>query len=926
MFSSLFNPSDRSRNPLLPVDPIKESDTPMPETPLDEEPVNEEPRPITDETDVNHQDTLTGLPSRVILGSEEDDFLFGFEGNDTLLGLGGNDVLLGGAGDNVISGGSGDDILRGGAGNDSLVGGSGDNILGGDGGRNRLRGGAGNTIFLLQPQRQLRLNLTSLVPQFADFEPQRFPLNNLNQLFNNPDAFESDQPDLVDERNRLIEAALEDHLELDEEAPERDVIIEDFDPSQDRLGLMGSLQFEDLEIRSEEGDQPTVEIRVRDTGEVLARLLSEDPQLAAQISEETVVRLDEVQFTQERLQQDEAGDLVKEVTLERNRSSGSTIAVAVTSRVENGEDNGDNEEPERVWVLFGPTEREKTVQIAVDESLAERASEVTLQLETPLGGASLGPQAQAVLELFQPEPVEPEPMIVNLQRVRPLRASEEDPIEAFEVTLVRSGDVTEAAAVTLDLSDGMAQVSESLQSLRAEFEANRATTTVRIPLAEEAADLERLRFSLADPSAGLSLGGDRESFFDLMPSPMEPAFLSFAESIFQVEEDGTPIMDVVLVRAGNLEQASRATIAVSEGTLALPDSFDERLIPVSFEPGEQQKTITITGVQQSNLEAPGTVNLSLSNPSQGTELIRPRTAILEVFPVEPPPPDIPEPLPPDPPEPGSPGEIVFTSANYFVEEDGNEFAEISLQRLNGSQGEVGVTVIPFSQTAVAPGDFDDTPIPVTFADGQITQVVRLPIVDDSLIEPPETLGLVLANPTNGASLGARGSATLTIAPSNVPALFSFEGVGHLNPVRDFYGAQGVQFSENALALLSATGLRDMGVREGFGGNFETAPSGETAVSYNQGDRLWFTVQEGFAGQVSFAYASPFREHQVTVFSGPDGSGQVLAQLSLAETPQGDFPRAYDVFETVTLPFSGVARSVAIGSAANKILLDDIVVG
>lgn len=105
------------------------------------------------------------------------------------------------------------------------------------------------------------------------------------------------------------------------------------------------------------------------------------------------------------------------------------------------------------------------------------------------------------------------------------------------------------------------------------------------------------------------------------------------------------MIEVVLVRAGNLEQASRATIAVSEGTLALPDSFDERLIPVSFEPGEQQKTITISGVQQADLEAPGTVNLSLSNPSEGTELIRPRTAILEVFPLEPLPPDIPAPYP-----------------------------------------------------------------------------------------------------------------------------------------------------------------------------------------------------------------------------------------------------------------------------------------
>lgn len=942
MISSLFNRSDPSDSrdltvapvvepvdPIVePVDPTEESDTLMPDPTPDPRPSDDLPIEV-DEDLIRGDDTLTGTSAVVVIGTDEDNFIFGFEEDDTLLGLGGNDVILGRDGDNVISGGSGDDVLRGGLGRDSLVGDSGDDVLGGDGGGDRLRGSAGRDIFLLQPRRQRQLNLSQFVERFEDFSPETFPLNRLDQLINRPEEVAPEQLERFEDLNTLLAGDLpNDEEEQEDDGLDTETIIEDFDPTEDRLGLIGSLGFDDLEIRPSE--TTSVEIRLRDNDELLARLLSDDPNLAESITEETVVALDVVQFTQERLELDDAGNPVQTVTLQRNRSSGNTIAVAITSEIERDDgdsDNGQSEEFDRHWVLFGPTEQEKTVQLAVDESLAQTVPEVNLRLETPLGGARLGLLDETVLELFDPEPVEPTPTFVNLQRIRPLLGDDGTSVEALEVVVVREGDLSQAAAVTVQLGDGTIPAPTSFfNSLRAEFQADRATTTVRIPLSEDAASLEQLRLSLAEPSPGLLLGDERQTLFELMPMPMEPALLSFAESIFQVEEDGTPIMEVVLTRSGNLEQASQATITVSEGTLALPESFGERLIPVTFEPGEERQTITITGVQQADLAAPGTVNLSLSNPSPGTELIQPRTAILEVFEVEPPPPDEPEPPQPEPPAAGSFGEIVFTSANYVVEEDGTEFAEIGLQRRNGSTGVVGVTLIPFSQTAIAPADFDDTPIQVTFADGQTEQVARLPIRDDTLIEPSETLGLVLANPTNGASLGPVGSATLTITPSDVPARLSFEGVGHLNPVGSFYGADGVQFSENALGLLSATGLREMGVREGLGGNFETAPSGETAVSYNQGDRLLLTVQEGFSSQLSFAYASPFQEHQVTVFSGPQGTGEVLARLSLAETPAGEFPRAYDVFETVTLPFAGVARSLSIGSVANKILLDDIVLG
>ncbi|MBP0000397.1 MAG: hypothetical protein J7641_15600, partial [Cyanobacteria bacterium SID2] len=273
-----------------------------------------------------------------------------------------------------------------------------------------------------------------------------------------------------------------------------------------------------------------------------------------------------------------------------------------------------------------------------------------------------------------------------------------------------------------------------------------------------------------------------------------------------------------------------------------------------------------------------------------------------------------------------PGTLVFGSPNFFVAEDGTAFAQISVLRENGSSGEVSVTLLIRDGTAMAPGDFDPTPIEVTFADGETEQIVEVPIVDDLLVEPPETVFLELTNPTNGAMLGDRDEATLTIDRSDLPNLLTFEGIDNLTSVGDFYGDRGIFFSDNALGILSACGLKKSGMTDGFGGNFENAPSGVTALTYGSGDSIVLNAPEGFNGQLALSYASPFFDHTVTVYDGLDGTGNVLATFALDRTDPSPFPQAYNNFETAVLSFSGVARSASIGSVANKLLLDDIILG
>ncbi|MGP1717849.1 MAG: retention module-containing protein [Methylophilus sp.] len=64
-----------------------------------------------------------------LTGTSGDDQLYGYGGDDTLNGNAGNDILRGGDGNDKLDGGAGNDILIGGAGDDTLIGGDGRDIF-----------------------------------------------------------------------------------------------------------------------------------------------------------------------------------------------------------------------------------------------------------------------------------------------------------------------------------------------------------------------------------------------------------------------------------------------------------------------------------------------------------------------------------------------------------------------------------------------------------------------------------------------------------------------------------------------------------------------------------------------------------------------------------------------------------------------------
>jgi surface-anchored protein len=129
------------------------------------------------------------------------------------------------------------------------------------------------------------------------------------------------------------------------------------------------------------------------------------------------------------------------------------------------------------------------------------------------------------------------------------------------------------------------------------------------------------------------------------------------------------------------------------------------------------------------------------------------------------------------------GQIEFDAASYSVNE-GAGTATINVHRTGGTDGQISAQYATTSGgTATAASDYTETSGTVTFLDQETVKTITIPIINDTLDEPNETVNLVLSNPgpasiadyvvnplyDNRSLLGTQSTAVLTIVDNDDPA-------------------------------------------------------------------------------------------------------------------------------------------------------------
>ncbi len=108
----------------------------------------------------------------------------------------------------------------------------------------------------------------------------------------------------------------------------------------------------------------------------------------------------------------------------------------------------------------------------------------------------------------------------------------------------------------------------------------------------------------------------------------------------------------------------------------------------------------------------------------------------------------------------APGSFRFSQATYATPE--GTVATITVERVNGTAGAVGVQYATGDGSAAAGSDYTAASGTLTFADGETSQTFTVQTTQDTAVEGDETFVLTLSNPTGGATLGSPNQAVVTI--------------------------------------------------------------------------------------------------------------------------------------------------------------------
>ena len=211
------------------------------------------------------------------------------------------------------------------------------------------------------------------------------------------------------------------------------------------------------------------------------------------------------------------------------------------------------------------------------------------------------------------------------------------------------------------------------------------------------------------------------------PAPIAPDVVIGDKTVN--EADGTVTFTVS--RSGDLTKASSVNYSTGNGTAAAGSDYTAAVGTLNFAAGEATKTVTVAIVNDTTVESPETFTVNLSG---GTNVvIKDGTGVgtINSDDVAPPPPVAPTVAVGDVAVNEGAGVLVFTVA-----------------RSGDLSGASSVNYATADGSAVAGSDYTAVSGTVTFAAGQATATVTVQIINDTLVENPESLFLNLSGGTN----------------------------------------------------------------------------------------------------------------------------------------------------------------------------------
>jgi len=559
------------------------------------------------------------------------------------------------------------------------------------------------------------------------------------------------------------------------------------------------------------------------------------------------------------------GEAGGQVQLTVTRTGGSDGAVSVDYATGDGSASAGNDYTATSGTLsFSGGQTGKTITVPIlDDTTYEGNETFTVGLTNATGGATLGTPATATVTIQEDDPP---PSAGSLQFASATAALAENG-GSFTVTVTRSGGSFGTVTIDYTTVDGTASAGSDYTAASGTltFADGVMSQAFSVPVIDDSVyeGDESLLVSLSNPGGGASLGAPSSATLTISDNDPIPSAgtLKFSAATYTIGEAG-PALVATVTRTGGSFGTVTVDYSTADGSASAGNDYMPTSGTLTFVDGDVSKPVSVPVIDDAIYEGDETFSLNLANATGGASLGAPSTASVTVTENDPVP---------------AAGSLQFGGASYSVAENASAVL-ITVVRNGGSFGTVTVNYGTADGSATAGSDYAASAATLSFADGETSKSFSVPVLDDSNYEGNETFTVSLSNVTGGASIGSRGTATVTITEDD-PA----PAAGTLK----FSGADYSVAEDGGSALITV--VRTGGSFGTVGINYQTSNGTATAGS----------DYSASSGTLTFGDGVTSRSFSVDVLDDSAYEGNESFQLSLSGV-SGDATLGSPTVATVTI--------------------------
>jgi hypothetical protein len=397
---------------------------------------------------------------------------------------------------------------------------------------------------------------------------------------------------------------------------------------------------------------------------------------------------------------------------------------------------------------FADGETAKTFDVTIlDDSLHELTETIKLALKSPTGGATLGTQKSAVLNITDDDASNGQFEFANPTYLAVENAG------TVAVAVYRYGGASGVASVVYATSNATATsgLDYTAATGTLNFADGEESKTFDVTILDDSLheSTETFKLALKSPTGGATLGAQKSAVMSITDDDASNGQFEFSDAAYTLPENGGTV-NIAVYRNGGANGVASVVYATSKGSAAAGLDYTETTGALSFADGEESKTFGVTILDDTAHEPTETVRLALKSPTGGATLGSQKTAVLSIT-----------------DDDASNGQFEFSNVSFtYLENAGT--VTIAVYRNEGSNGVASVVYSTSNGTAAAGSDYTEATGALDFADGEIIKTFTVTIIEDNLYENTETVKLTLKNPTGGATLGILKSAVIRITNNDQP--------------------------------------------------------------------------------------------------------------------------------------------------------------